>query len=44
MLAANPADIPFAAIYVIDEGGRTARLVAGTPLADGQRRSREPNR
>ncbi len=35
MLAANPADIPFAAIYVIDEGGRTARLVAGTPLADG---------
>ena len=45
VLAANPADIPFAAIYVIDEGGRTGaprcRHAAGRRPS---RRSRVPNR
>jgi len=34
VLDADPADIPFAAIYLLDEDGRTARRAAGTRLPD----------
>jgi len=32
VLDANPADIPFAAIYLLDDERKTARLLAGTRL------------
>ena len=35
ILRANPLDIPFAAIYLLDEEGTSARRVAGTRLPDG---------
>jgi PAS domain S-box-containing protein len=34
VLRANPLDIPFAAIYLLDEEGMSARCVAGTRLND----------
>jgi PAS domain S-box-containing protein len=34
VLRANPLDIPFAAIYLLDEEGMSARRVAGTRLDD----------
>ena len=34
-LASNPADIPFALIYLLDDGARRARLVATTGLEAG---------
>jgi PAS domain S-box-containing protein len=34
VLRANPLDIPFAAIYLLDEEGMSARRVAGTQLGD----------
>src|SRR3984893_3659217 len=35
VLRANPLDIPFAAIYLLDEEGMSARRVAGTRLDNG---------
>ena len=35
VLRANPLDIPFAAIYLLDEEGMSARRVAGTRLGNG---------
>ena len=34
-LSANPADVPFALLYLIDEKGRSARLAAASGLAPG---------
>ena len=34
VLAQNPIDVPFAALYVLDEDGRTARRLAHPGLAD----------
>jgi PAS domain S-box-containing protein len=34
-LAANPADIPFALIYLLDSEGQQARLVAATGMEEG---------
>jgi PAS domain S-box-containing protein len=34
VLRGNPLDIPFSAIYLLDEGGTSARRVAGTRLDD----------
>lgn len=35
ILAANPGDIPFALLYLLDEKGREARLVATSGFGDG---------
>jgi signal transduction histidine kinase len=35
-LAADPADVPFALLYLVDEDGRRAHLCESTPLPSGQ--------
>jgi signal transduction histidine kinase/GAF domain-containing protein len=34
-LAANPRDVPFSLIYLVEDGGRAARLLGGTGLSPG---------
>lgn len=34
ILRANPADVPFALVYLLDDEGAVARLVAGTGIAE----------